>query len=66
MLRARLTCRRKKGIARRLNAGWHRGDRLLCLDWTLLRLFPPLRATACNAKRVLLGAIDLRSARRWY
>ena len=50
---------------------------MLCLDWTLLRLFPPLRATWAlkgtqalvpitgrNAKRVLFGAIDLRSARR--
>ena len=67
----------KGGITRRLKAGWHRGDRLLCLDWTLLRLFPPLRATWAlkgaqavvpitgrNAKRVLFGAIDLRSARR--
>ena len=67
----------KGGITRRLKAGWHRGDRLLCLDWTLLRLFPPLRATWAlkgtqavvpitgrNAKRVLFGAIDLRTARR--
>ena len=50
---------------------------LLCLDWTLLRLFPPLRATWAlkgtqaivpitgrNAKRVLFGAIDLRTAHR--
>ena len=50
---------------------------LLCTDWTLLRLFPPLRAawalkgtqatvpiTGANAKRVLFGAIDLRSAHR--
>ena len=50
---------------------------LLCLDWTLLRLFPPLRATwaltgtqavvpitGANAKRVLFGAIDLRTAHR--
>jgi hypothetical protein len=42
---ARLTCRRKRGIARRLNAGWHSDDRLLCLGRTLLRLLPPLRAT---------------------
>ncbi len=67
----------KGGLIRRLKAGWHRGDRLLCLDWTLLRLFPPLRATWAlkgtqavvpitgrNAKRVLFGAIDLASARR--
>jgi transposase InsO family protein len=60
-----------------LKAGWQRGDRLLCLDWTLLRLFPPLRATWAlkgtqatvpitgrNAKRVLFGAIDLQTARR--
>jgi len=45
----------------------------LRIDWTLLRLFPPLRATwarkgaqavmpigGANAKRVLFGAIDLR------
>jgi transposase len=50
---------------------------LLCMDWTLLRLFPPLRATwaltgtqavvpitGTNAKRVLFGAIDLRTAHR--
>jgi transposase len=50
---------------------------LLCLDWRLLRLFPPLRATwaltgtqavvpitGTNAKRVLFGAIDLRTAHR--
>jgi transposase len=50
---------------------------LLCLDWTLLRLFPPLRAswaltgkqavvpiTGANAKRVLFGAIDVRTAHR--
>ncbi|HEU4379996.1 MAG TPA: transposase [Hyphomicrobiaceae bacterium] len=60
-----------------MKAGWHGNDRLLCLDWTLLRLFPPLRATWAlkgtqavvpitgrNAKRVLFGAIDLQSARR--
>src|SRR5687768_7753675 len=34
----------KGGIIRRLKAGWYRGDRLLCLDWTLLRLFPPPQA----------------------
>ena len=47
------------------------------MDWTLLRLFPPLRATwalagtqavvpitGTNAKRVLFGAIDLRTAHR--
>ena len=50
---------------------------LLCADWTLLRLFPPLRATwalkgtqatvpitGANAKRVLFGAIALRNAHR--
>jgi transposase len=64
-------------VIRRLKAGWQRGDGLLCLDWTLLRLFPPLRATWAlkgaqavvpitgrNAKRVLFGAIDLKTARR--
>ena len=64
-------------MIRRLKAGWQRGDGLLCLDWTLLRLFPPLRATWAlkgtqavvpitgrNAKRGLFGAIDLKTARR--
>jgi transposase len=64
-------------LVRRLKAGWRTGDVLLCIDWTLLRLFPPLRATwaltgtqaavpitGANAKRVLFGAIDLRTARR--
>lgn len=50
---------------------------LLFTDWTLLRLFPPLRAmwarmgtqaavaiTGQNAKRVLFGAIEVRTARR--
>ena len=50
---------------------------LLCIDGTLLRLFPPLRATwalkgtqaavpitGANAKRVLFGAINLRTAHR--
>jgi transposase len=50
---------------------------LLCTDWTLLRLFPPLRAvwapigqqalvpiTGTNAKRVLFGAINLCTAHR--
>lgn len=50
---------------------------MLFTDWTLLRLFPPLRsAWACrgaradvpitgeNAKRVLFGAINLRTTRR--
>ena len=60
-----------------MKAGWQAGDVLLCMDWTLLRLFPPLRATwaltgtqavvpitGANAKRVLFGAIDLRTAHR--
>ena len=34
----------KGGIIRRLRADWRAGDVLLCCDWTLLRLFPPLRA----------------------
>src|SRR3954451_4868328 len=67
----------KGALVRRLKAGWQAGDVLLCLDWTLLRLFPPLRAawaltgtqaavpiTGTNAKRVLFGAIDLRTAHR--
>ena len=50
---------------------------LLATDWTLLRLFPPLRSawacegtqadvpiTGANAKRVLFGAINLRTAHR--
>jgi hypothetical protein len=50
---------------------------LLCADWTLLRLFPALRAawapkgtqatvpiTGANAKRVLFGAINLQTAHR--
>jgi transposase len=50
---------------------------VLFADWTLLRLFPPLRAmwaeigtqarvciTGQNAKRVLFGTINLRTARR--
>ena len=45
MSNAQRICRRKKGVTPRLKAGWHGGDRLLCLDWTLLRLFPLLRAT---------------------
>jgi transposase len=52
-------------------------DVLLFTDWTLLRLFPPLRAmwaeigaqaevkiTGQNAKRVLFGTINVRTARR--
>jgi transposase InsO family protein len=50
---------------------------VLISDWTLLRLFPPLRAawapigtsgvvpmTGENAKRVLFGAINIRTAHR--
>jgi transposase len=50
---------------------------LLFTDWTLLRLFPPLRAmwaaigtqakvslTGQNARRVLFGAINVRTAQR--
>jgi transposase len=64
-------------LIRRLKAGWRTGDALLCIDWTLLRLFPPLRATwalkgtqavvpitGANAKRVLFGAINLRTGHR--
>src|SRR5215218_4215013 len=67
----------KGGLIRRLRAGWRACDVLLCCDWTLLRLFPPLRAawarkgtqatvpiTGANAKRVLFGAINLRTAHR--
>jgi hypothetical protein len=50
---------------------------LLFTDWTLLRLFPPLRAmwaaigtqakvaiTGQNARRVLFGTINVRTAHR--
>ncbi len=50
---------------------------VLFADWTLLRLFPPLRAawapigaqatvpiTGANARRVLFGALNLATARR--
>jgi transposase len=53
------------------------GDVLLFTDWTLLRLFPPLRAawwrigapavvpvTGRNAKRVLFGAINVHTGHR--
>jgi transposase len=53
------------------------GDVLLFTDWTLLRLFPPLRAmwaaigtqakvaiTGQNARRVLFGTINVRTAQR--
>jgi transposase len=57
--------------------GLRPGDVVLFADWTLLRLFPPLRAawapigtqatvpiTGANARRVLFGAINVRTARR--
>jgi hypothetical protein len=57
--------------------GWRPGDVVLFADWTLLRLFPPLRATwapigaqaavpitGANARRVLFGAISLATAHR--
>ena len=60
-----------------MKTAWQSGDVVLCIDWTLLRLFPPLRATwalkgtqarapitGANAKRVLFGAINLRTAHR--
>jgi transposase len=66
-----------RGLIRRLKTAWQTGDGLLCLDWTLVRLFPPLRAawalqgsqavvpiTGRKPKRVLFGAIDRRTARR--
>src|SRR4051812_1006349 len=66
----------KRGIRRRLK-GRPRGDVLLFTDWTLLRLFPPLRAawsrvgeqarvpvTGRNAKRVLFGAINIHTGHR--
>jgi hypothetical protein len=50
---------------------------LLCLDWTILRMYPPLRhawswrgqqklvrITGENARRVLFGAINLRTGHR--
>jgi hypothetical protein len=53
------------------------GDVLLFTDWTMLRLFPPLRATwsrvgeqavvpitGANAKRVLFGAINVCTGHR--
>jgi transposase len=67
----------KRGIIRRLSSGLRRGDVVLCSDWTLLRLFPPLRSvwaqrgtqakvpiTGANAKRVLFGAINVRTGQR--
>ncbi len=66
----------KRGISRRLSRK-QPGDAVLFMDWTLLRLFPPLRAawsrrgeqalvpiTGQNAKRVLFGAINLHTGHR--
>lgn len=60
-----------------MRRGFRPGDVGLCADWTLLRLFPPLRAcwapvgtqatvpiSGANARRVLFGAINLATARR--
>jgi transposase InsO family protein len=57
--------------------GFRPGDAVLVADWTLLRLFPPLRSMWApvgsqaavpingeNARRVLFGAINLATARR--
>ena len=65
-------------MIRQLRAGWRAGDVLLCGDWTLLRLFPPLRAawalqgtqatvpvTGANAMGVLFGLIYLGTAHRF-
>jgi DDE superfamily endonuclease len=62
---------------RRLKRALRLQDVLLFTDWTLLRLFPPLRAmwaeigtqakvciTGQNARCVLFGAINVRTARR--
>lgn len=74
----------ERTLRRRLQeGGWRRlkrkqpGDVLLFADWTLLRLFPPLRAawsrvgeqarvpvTGRNAKRVLFGAINVHTGHR--
>jgi transposase len=67
----------KGGVVRRLKRRFQAGDVLLFTDWTLLRLFPPLRAmwaaigtqakvaiTGQNARRVLFGTINVRTARR--
>jgi transposase len=64
-------------LIRRVRRGWRPGDVVLFTDWTLLRLFPPLRATwapmgeqatvpitGANARRVLFGAINAATARR--
>jgi hypothetical protein len=67
---------RKRGISRRLSRK-QPGDVVLFSDWTLLRLFPPLRAAwsrrgepalvpiiGQNAKRVLFGAIHRHTGPR--
>jgi transposase len=67
----------KGALVRRIRQGFHPSDILLATDWTLLRLFPPLRSawacagtqaevpiTGANAKRVLFGAINLRTSHR--
>jgi hypothetical protein len=66
----------KRGIRRRLKQK-QPGDVLLFTDWTLLRLFPPLRAawsrvgepalvpvTGQNAKHVLFGAVHVHTGPR--
>ena len=66
----------KRGISRRFSRK-QAGDAVLFMDWTLWRLFPPLRAawsrrgepalvplTGQNAKRVLFGAINLHTGPR--
>jgi len=60
-----------------LKPAFQTGEVLLFTDWTLLRLFPPLRAmwaasgtqakvaiTGQNAKRALFGTINVRTAHR--
>ena len=62
---------------RRLKHRLRSTDVVLFTDWTLLRLFPPLRAmwaaigtqaqvciTGQNARRVLFGTLNLRTAHR--
>lgn len=67
----------KGAIVRRLKRRIGPRDLLAATDWTLLRLFPPLRAawartgeqaavevSGRNAKRALFGAINLRTGHR--
>ena len=69
--------RPKKGIVRRLKHRLGPQDVVLFTDWTLLRLYRPLRAmwaeigtpakvcrTGHNAKRVLFGTLNLKTAHR--